>query len=93
MFETSIGLFAALCTTASYLPQVVKCWRTRETQDLSLKMLVLLGFGLAGWIVYGSVKGDWVIIVSNVISLILLANVLGFKLLEVYSVKASSAGS
>jgi MtN3 and saliva related transmembrane protein len=82
MFETIIGGFAAFCTTVSYIPQVLKAWRTRETGDLSLKMLLILGTGLALWVVYGFLRGDWVIVVANAISVSMLANLVWFKLRE-----------
>ena len=48
--ETFIGAAAAFCTTASYIPQLRKCWKTGETGDLSLKMLLLLQAALGcGW--------------------------------------------
>ncbi len=84
MLTTTIGLMAAFCTTVSYVPQVIKCWTTRETEDISLRMLVMLAAGLVFWVIYGILNGDWVIVLSNIVSLVLLANVLGFKLIEVY---------
>jgi MtN3 and saliva related transmembrane protein len=82
MLDTIVGGIAAFCTTVSYLPQVKKAWKTRETGDLSLKMLFLLGTGLALWIVYGFIKADWVIIVANGISLALLGNLIWLKMRE-----------
>ena len=67
MLRTAIGLVAAFCASLSYLPQVIKCWKTGETEDLSLGMLVLLTTGLSLWIAYGVLKGDWVIIGANVV--------------------------
>ena len=58
---TFIGVAAACCTTASYVPQLKKCWDTGETHDLSLKMLLILWSGIALWAVYGILQGDWVI--------------------------------
>ena len=86
MLINAIGLVAAFCASVSYLPQVIKCWRTRETEDLSLSMLVLLTVGLALWIVYGVLKGDWVVAGANVVSASLTGCVLIFKLLEVFGV-------
>lgn len=80
MFETLIGGLAALCTTVSYVPQVRKAWATRETGDLSLKMLLLLAAGLTLWIVYGVMKSDWVIIFANGFSLALLCNLIWLKM-------------
>ena len=80
--ETIIGLVAAFCTTVSYIPQLKKCYATRRAGDLSLKMFLTLGAGIALWCVYGIMKRDWVIIVANGVSLLLLANILYFKLRE-----------
>ena len=82
MLETLIGGFAAFCTTVSYVPQVKKAWQTKQTGDLSLKMLLILGTGLALWAAYGFMKSDWVIIVANCVSLALLGNLVWFKLHE-----------
>jgi MtN3 and saliva related transmembrane protein len=81
-FETLIGFAAAFCTTVSYVPQVKKCWQTGSTGDLSLKMLAILATGIALWVVYGVLKGDMVIIIANSVSLLLLANLLVFKVRE-----------
>ena len=77
---TIVGVLAALCTTASYLPQVMKTWQTRETGDLSLKMLLLLAAGLFLWSAYGVLNSDVVIIAANVTSLALLSSILYWKL-------------
>jgi len=33
-----LGLFAGTLTTAAFVPQIVKIWRTRSTHDISLGM-------------------------------------------------------
>ena len=80
--ETLVGFIAAFCTTVSYIPQVRKCWQTGSTGDLSLKMLLILATGIGLWVVYGVLKGDMVIIIANSLSLLLLLNLLFFKLRE-----------
>ena len=80
--ELFVGGAAALCTTASYIAQLRKCWTTRETGDLSLKMLLLLTCGLGLWMVYGLMRGDVVIILANGVSLALLGCILYFKVRE-----------
>jgi MtN3 and saliva related transmembrane protein len=79
---TFIGLAAAFFTTVSYFPQVTKVWRTGETDDLSLKMLLALLAGLALWIVYGILQGDMVIVLANATSFCLVGIVAGFKIRE-----------
>jgi MtN3 and saliva related transmembrane protein len=73
---------AALCTTASYIPQLKKCWETGSAGDLSLKMFSILAAGIALWVVYGVLQGDAVIILANSVSLVLLAGILYFRLRE-----------
>jgi MtN3 and saliva related transmembrane protein len=74
------GALAAVCTTASYFPQLKKCWETGEAEDLSLGMFSVLALGVALWAVYGVMKGDWIIIAANSVSLACLAGILYFKL-------------
>lgn len=80
--NTAIGLFAAFCTTTSYFPQLKKCWETHSAGDLSLKMFLILGLGVATWILYGFLQGDIVIVIANSASLCLLLGILYFKLKE-----------
>lgn len=80
MLETLVGSAAAVFTTVSYVPQVRKTWATGETGDISLKMLLLLATGLALWMAYGLLKGDWVIVGANGASLGLVSAVLSVKL-------------
>jgi MtN3 and saliva related transmembrane protein len=81
-FTTLIGLLAAFCTTVSYYPQLKKCWATGSAGDLSLKMFVTLAAGVGLWIIYGFLKSDFVIIIANAVSFVLLMGILYFKLRE-----------
>ncbi|MCC7251811.1 SemiSWEET transporter [Hyphomicrobium sp.] len=79
-WATLIGTAAAVCTTASYVPQVRKTWQTGETRDLSLRMLITLAVGLTLWCLYGIARSDPVIVVANGASLAMLAALLYWKL-------------
>jgi MtN3 and saliva related transmembrane protein len=79
---TVIGLAAAVCTTAANLPQLKKVWTTGQTDDLSLKTLLLLGSGLSLWIGYGFFQKDVVIILANGASLVILSAILYLKLIQ-----------
>jgi MtN3 and saliva related transmembrane protein len=83
-FETVIGSVAALCTTGSYVPQLKKSWETGSAGDLSLRMFSILAAGVALWVVYGVLRGDIVIIVSNGASLALVLGILYCKLRELH---------
>jgi MtN3 and saliva related transmembrane protein len=77
---TVIGLVAAALTTAANAPQVWKVWRTREANDISLRMTLMLSAGLALWVVYGFMQGDIVIILANAIATALAATLTVLKL-------------
>ena len=52
------------------LPQVVKIWKEKKAEEISLLMLLVLLSGIALWIVYGVMKKDFPIIVTNAFSLL-----------------------
>ncbi|HBN47684.1 MAG: hypothetical protein GYB52_06480 [Rhodospirillales bacterium] len=79
-FETALGLLAGSLTTIAFLPQVIRTWRTRSTADISLVMFLILCTGIALWLVYGLVRGDWPVIIANGFTLVLASTILFFKL-------------
>ncbi|MFT6267724.1 MAG: MtN3 and saliva related transmembrane protein [Alphaproteobacteria bacterium] len=70
-----VGFLAAFCTTISFLPQVIKVLKTRDTQSLSLGMYIFFVFGVLLWLMYGIAKQDWPIIAANAFTLV-LANII-----------------
>ena len=80
LITTLIGLMAAVCTTGSFLPQVVRAWRTRSTRDVSAMMFVLLVTGNALWLIYGALIGDLPLVIANLVTLGLVATILALKL-------------
>lgn len=77
---TIFGLAAAFMTTASFLPQVLRTWRTRSTKDISLLMFVVYVTGIAMWLLYGIILRDIPLIASNSVTLILSGTILALKL-------------
>ena len=77
---TWMGLLAAFCSTAAFVPQVVKTWRTGSTKDISLIMFLVLVTGILLWLTYGFMIGDIPLIVANAVTLLLAGTVLFFKL-------------
>jgi MtN3 and saliva related transmembrane protein len=60
-----LGYLAGVLTVGSFLPQVLRAWRTRQTRDLSLTMFALLITACSMWIVYGILTADWPVIATN----------------------------
>ncbi len=80
LITTLIGLLAATCTTGSFLPQVIRTWRTRSTRDVSALMFVLLVTGNTLWLLYGALIGDLPLVVANLITITLVGIILALKL-------------
>jgi MtN3 and saliva related transmembrane protein len=76
----AIGSVAAFCTTVSFLPQLVRVWRRKRADDISLTMFLLFSFGVACWLVYGVGIGSFPITVANAITLSLALAILVLKL-------------
>ena len=75
-----LGYAAATLTTISFVPQAWRTFRTRDVSGISLTMYSIFTVGVAAWLAYGAIKGDWPIVVANAITLALAAAVLGMKL-------------
>lgn len=66
--DTYIGYFAAFCTTAAFIPQAFKVYKTRQTKDISLGMFFLLITGVVLWLVYGILLNSIPIISANLVT-------------------------
>ena len=77
-----IGLVAATCTTTSFLPQVFKAMRSKQTKDISFLMYAILTAGLFLWLVYGIILKDIPLILANGISCSLALAVLFLKIIS-----------
>lgn len=74
-----LGVVAATCTTLSFLPQAAKTIQTRDTSGISLWMYLVFTVGIGFWFGYGIVLHSWPMIVSNAITFLLSATILGLK--------------
>lgn len=67
IFITLVGSIAATLTTASFLPQIFKAYRTKHMKDVSPYLMALYASGTTLWLAYGIFKEDWVIIGANML--------------------------
>ncbi len=75
-----IGLLAGALTTISFVPQVVRVWRTKHTRDLSLGMFIAMSSGVALWLCYGVIQHDIAVILANSVTLPLALYIVVMKL-------------
>ncbi|MFA5156108.1 MAG: SemiSWEET transporter [Candidatus Omnitrophota bacterium] len=67
-----VGLTAALLTTFSFVPQIIKVRRSRSVKDVSLITLVQFSAGVFLWALYGIFLRDVIIISANCVTLVTL---------------------
>jgi MtN3 and saliva related transmembrane protein len=76
----AIGTIGAVLTTACWLPQATKIIRDKDTRGISLSATTAFTIGIGFWLVYGLALIDWPLIVSNGVTLALMAVILSLKL-------------
>src|ERR1700730_9685190 len=76
-----IGVLAAINSTGSFAPQAWKIIKMRETKDISASMYSLPVAGFALWLAYVVMLGQWPLIATNGICLVLAAFILVMKIL------------
>jgi MtN3 and saliva related transmembrane protein len=79
-FITIIGLVAAVFTTISLFPQLIRIWRTKSTKDISMGMFSLFCGGVFLWFVYGVFMRDFPIMIANSLAFIQAAVIVTFKI-------------
>ena len=75
-----IGFSAALLTTIAFLPQLLKTWKTKSADDVSIVMLILFITGLICWIIYGLNIHSIPILIANIITFIFNFSILILKI-------------
>jgi MtN3 and saliva related transmembrane protein len=75
-----IGTLAAVLTTASFLPQALHTFRTKDVSGVSLGMYSVFTAGVAMWLVYGLLLQAWPVVLSNLVTLGLASAILFMKL-------------
>ncbi len=63
--ETVIGTIAGILTSISMLPQLLKVLKEKDVENLSWGMIAVLLTGVSLWVVYGIMKEELPIILSN----------------------------
>ena len=80
LFADWIGTIAATLTTASFVPQVLHTFRTKDVSGISLGMYSAFTLGVGLWLVYGLLLDAWPIVIANAITVSLATCILVMKL-------------
>jgi MtN3 and saliva related transmembrane protein len=75
----SLGLLAGVLTTAAWLPQLARTWRSRSADDLSWHYLTVFAAGVFLWLLYGALTRNLPVLAANAVTMILVGLLLGLK--------------
>jgi len=76
----AIGAAAAVCSTTSFAPQLLKIWRDKQSGEVSVRMYLLTVGAFTLWSVYGLLLGSWPLLAANLVSLALASAILALQL-------------
>ena len=63
-----IGFVAALLTTYAFVPQVIKVWKSKYSNGVSVSMYLILLLGVFLWGVYGYLIDSMSIMIANTVT-------------------------
>ena len=67
MIKDIIGYLGGFFIMISFIPQVIKSYKTKSVDDLSMNMILATLVGTVFWIIYGFLINGMPIIVMNII--------------------------
>ena len=80
LIENFIGTAGGIVSSVTFLPQVIKIWKTKSAKDLSMMTLFFLILNVSLWLIYGLLKTDFPLIITNSIVLTMILIMVYFKI-------------
>lgn len=74
-----LGYAAGAITCLTFLPQVIKTWKSKSAKDVALNMFIIAAVNEVMWIVYGVLLNNWVIILTNAVVLVMSLTMIWLK--------------
>ncbi|MBK7882787.1 MAG: SemiSWEET transporter [Chitinophagaceae bacterium] len=74
-----LGMSAGTISSITFLPQVIKTWKSKSAKDISLWMFLLVTLSVIMWLVYGILIKSVPIIYTNSMVLMMSLIMLYFK--------------
>ena len=80
MIKEIIALIATILVVSSYIPQVLKAYKTKSLSDISIVYLIAICFGVFLWIIYAVLNNDLTFFIANVIILMFASMLISMKI-------------
>jgi MtN3 and saliva related transmembrane protein len=77
---TLVGSIGAVCTTGAFVPQVLRVWRLRRAEEISLTTFSVFALGTLVWLIYGFIIDSVPVIAANGATLVLALTIVALKL-------------
>ena len=77
---TFLGMVAGTLTTISFVPQLIRTWKTRSTKDISTGMFIMFCTGILLWTLYGFAIDSLPVMITNGITFVLAFIILVLKI-------------
>ena len=75
-----LGYAAGAMTAFTFLPQVIKTWKSKSAKDISMNMFLIAFTNEIMWLVYAVMLDNWVIISTNAVMLIMSGIMIWLKI-------------
>ena len=75
-----IGYLAGFLVLISLIPQIIKSYKTKKTNDLSIFRYLIYFLGITLWLIYSIIIFNGPMILSNTIALFLASMILVLKM-------------
>ena len=75
-----IGTIAGILVLSSFIPQLMKAYKTKKMFDVSVHLMILIASGMFLWVIYGFIRSDPVIIGTNATGFALNVTLLATKI-------------
>ena len=80
VYADIIGSVAGILVLSSFIPQLMKAYKTKKMLDVSAHLMILIASGMFLWVIYGLIRSDPVIIGTNASGFALNITLLVMKL-------------
>ena len=80
VYADIIGTIAGILVLSSFVPQIVKAYKTKKMSDVSVHLMILIASGMFLWVIYGFIRSDPVIIGTNATGFALNITLLTMKI-------------
>ncbi len=62
-----VGIIAGALSCTTFLPQVIKTWKSKSTKDVSFNMFLIAAVSASLWLIYGILIHSISIIGTNIV--------------------------